>query len=52
MDLPIKYEVLKTIKNSTLNVEYRVVKVDFTSNSMFCIEKYQNNELVELKKLL
>ena len=51
MELPINFHVLQVIKDSVLNIEYHIVKVDFEFNSMICLEKYENKHLVEIKKL-
>lgn len=51
LQLPTNFHVLQVIKDSVLNIEYHIVKVDFEFNSMICLEKYENNHLVEIKKL-
>ena len=51
LQLPIKKHLLQVIKDSILNIEYHIVKVDFEFTSMICLEKYEDNDLVEIKKL-
>ena len=51
LQLPIKKHLLQVIKDSVLNIEYHIVKVDFEFTSMICLEKYEDNDLVEIKKL-
>lgn len=51
MELPTNFHVLQVVKDSVLNTEYRIVKVDFEFTSMICLEKYKDNDLVEIKKL-
>lgn len=51
LQLPTKKHLLQVIKDSSLNIEYHIVKVDFEFTSMICLEKYEDNDLVEIKKL-
>lgn len=51
LQLPTKKHLLQVIKDSVLNIEYHIVKVDFEFTSMICLEKYEDNDLVEIKKL-
>lgn len=51
LQLPTKKHLLQVIEDSSLNIKYHIVKVDFEFNSMICLEKYEDNDLVEIKKL-
>lgn len=51
LQLPTNFRVLQVIKDSVLNIKYHIVKVDFEFTSMICLEKYEDNDLVEIKKL-
>lgn len=51
LQLPTKKHLLQVIEDSVLNIEYHIVKVDFEFTSMICLEKYEDNDLVEIKKL-
>lgn len=51
LQLSTNFRVLQVIKDPVLNIEYHIVKVDFEFTSMICLEKYEDNDLVEIKKL-
>lgn len=51
LQFPTNKYLLQVIEDSVLNIEYHIVKVDFEFTSMICLEKYEDNKLVEIKKL-